>query len=122
MEIYHKLKEEIQRKNKEKVRQIIKKSQKKCLIKEEKKAHKFFEENQNYFRYPGYQCHLRHERPSTLLHVTLAFIKTRKPEINRYNQLQDLGLHLFSCLSACHHLLPCFLEGTSKPAFLLHYS
>ena len=69
-----------------------KKSQKKCLIKEEKKAQKFFEENQNYFKYPGYQCHLRHERPSTLLCVTLASIKTIKLEINRYNQLQDLGL------------------------------
>lgn len=56
-----------------------------------------------------------------LQHVIVLFIMTIKIEIYDDNQPNDPRLHLFSCLSACPHQLPCFPEGASKPASSLHY-
>ena len=59
--------------------------------------------------------------PSTLQHVVLWPIKALKLTWNLWvYQLQELRLYLLSCLPICHHPLPCFPEGASKPAFLPH--
>ena len=99
VEKYRKRKTDIRNQSKTKMKQITKEHQEELLQpgnKEDKED--YFMPNCKCFRYPGCQCQLKYEAP-----IPKSWLRTYL--YNKYNQIQNLTLHLFSCLLSCHRSL-----------------